>query len=212
MTGPQSFHKGKAEVRCEQWRRLLWGCLLLATLALCGCGNVQLQWSEEVRLHDGRLLVVDRTATGKKLSELGGTKGWEQVYMSIAFDQVPPSAVRPPPWRAAYVPILLDYDSTSRTWSLVAAFYRCETWYALGRPIPPYVAYQSIDGQPWRRGVLEERLIGRSANLLTGPRSDGEPDLVTIVDKEQRRRSAAPLFKQVLRKWGSEEENFCSSQ
>ncbi len=184
--------------------------MLLASLILCGCGKVQLKWVEEVRLQDGRVLVVQRTATGTPRSELGGPQSWEQTEMSIAFDQAPAALALPPMWRAVYAPVLIDYDQTTRTWSLVVAFYRCETWYALGRPIPPYVEYQSIDGQPWQQVVFQERFIGRPANLLTGPRSNGEPGLVTIVDKEERRRSAAPIFKRVLRKWGSEEANFCN--
>lgn len=183
--------------------------LLLAAKLLCGCAKVHLQWMEEIQLQQGTQLTVERTAAGRKRAELGGPKGWEQTEMSIAFGQAPAGAVRPPTWRAAYVPILIDYDPATRTWSLVTAFYRCETWYALGRPMPPYVQYQSTDGQPWRKTPLDERFIGRPANLLTGPRSDGEPELVTIGDKTRRNRSAAPLFKQVLRRWGSEEENFC---
>ena len=184
---------------------------LLWVVLLCGCGKVQLEWLEDVQLHDGQRLEVTRTATGKQRAELGGPKGWEQTDMSIAFDEIPAGIARPPTWRDAYVPVLIEYDSSTRTWSLVAAFYRCETWYALGRPMPPYVAYQSIDGQPWQRASLDERLIGRAANLLTGPRSNGEPERVTIVEKERRRRSAAPLFREVLRHWGSKEENFCKA-
>lgn len=178
---------------------------------LCGCGKVQLEWLEDVQLHDGQVIEVTRTATGKQRAELGGPKSWEQTDMSIAFGEIPAGIARPPTWRDAYVPVLIDYEPNKRTWSLVAAFYRCETWYALGRPMPPYVAYHSIDGQPWQRASLDERLIGRAANLLTGPRSDGEPGRVTIAEKERRRRSAAPLFREVLRQWGSKEENFCKA-
>ncbi|WP_146165796.1 hypothetical protein [Stenotrophomonas panacihumi] len=176
---------------------------------LGGCDKVQLAWREDVQLQDGQRLEVARTATGKQRSELGGPKSWEQSEMSIAFEQLPAGVTQPPAWRDAYVPMLIDYAPDKRTWSLVAAFYRCETWYALGRPMPPYVAYQSVDGQPWQRVALDERLIGRPANLLTGPRSDGEPKRVTIEEKEKRRRGASPLFREVLRQWGSKEENFC---
>jgi hypothetical protein len=210
LTLQTRFHGLPTEARTGRTRRAsaflaLVACLLL----LVGCGKVQLAWLEDVQLQEGQQLEVTRTATGKQRSELGGPKSWEQTEMSLAFAQVPAGFAKPPIWQAPYVPMLIDYAPDQRTWSLVAAFYRCETWYALGRPMPPYVAYQSVDGQPWQQVALEERLIGRPANLLTGPRSDGEPERVTIADKEQRRRSAAPLFRQVLRQWGSKEENFC---
>lgn len=156
------------------------------------------------------MIVVQRTAQGKTYSELGGTGGWrDPVEMSVSISPTS-DEIRPPPvWRDAYVPVLLDFDASSKSWSMLATFYYCETWYALGKPIPPYIEYQSIHGSLWKRVPLEERFIGRETNLLTGPRTDGEPDLVTIASKEFRQRSAARRFQRILRKWGREESNFC---
>jgi hypothetical protein len=129
--------------------------------------------------------------------------------MSVSITQTLGEIKPPPEWRDVYVPVLLDYDASSKSWSMLASFYYCETWYALGRPIPPYIEYQSNDGSPWKRVSLEERFIGRDTNLLTGPRTDGEPKLVTIADKEFRQRSAARKYQRILRKWGREEQNHC---
>ena len=57
-------------------------------------------------------------------------------------------------------------------------------WYNLGRPKLPYVEYQSKNGGPWAVVPLEERLIGRKTNLLTGPRSGGEPSFLSLQDKK----------------------------
>lgn len=179
------------------------------TLLLAGCGKVDLAWSEEVVLADGRMLIVDRTAQGKKFSELGGPGGWDQADMSLAVVELPDGVRPPPPWRDAYAPVLLDYEPATGSWSLLATFYYCQTWYALGRPIPPYIQYRSADGSAWTRVPLEDRFIERKTNLLTGPSSDGEPDLVSATAKEKIERSSAVRFQRILRKWGLAEENHC---
>jgi hypothetical protein len=156
------------------------------------------------------MIRVERTAQGRTFSELGGMGGWKDpVNMSVSITRAPDGIKPPPEWRDGYVAMLLDYDAPAKSWSMVATYYYCETWYALGRPIPPYIEYQSVQGSPWKRVPLEERLIGREANLLTGPRTDGEPDLVTIADKEFRERSSGRMYQLVLRKWGRAEANVC---
>lgn len=190
--------------------RLVCGLVVASTIVLAGCDKANLQWSEEVRLLDGQMVMAERTAQGRTYSELGGTGGWRHpVKMSVSITKEPDGIEPPPEWRDAYVPVLLDYDISSKSWSMVATFYYCETWYALGRPIPPYIEYQSTRGSPWKRVPLEERFVGRETNLLTGPRTDGEPDLVTIADKEFRQRSAGWKYQRILRKWGREERNYC---
>ena len=185
--------------------------LALATaLMLVGCDQANVRWSEEVRLGDGQMIVVRRTAQGKTYSELGGTGGWrDPVQMSVSIAPTPAGIKPPPEWRENYVPALLDYDPNRKAWSIVATFYYCETWHAMGRPIPPYIEYQSTSGGPWQRVPLEERLLDRETNLLTGPSTDGEPSLVTIESKDLNQRSAGPMYRRILRTWGREEDNNC---
>lgn len=185
--------------------------VLVGTLLMAGCDRASVKWSEEVRLADGQMIAVARTAQGKTYSELGGTGGWrEPVEMSIAITKVPGDIKPPPEWRGTYVPALLDYDDSDKSWSIVATFYYCETWHALGRPIPPYIEYQSVNGAPWQRVPLEERLIDREANMLTGPSAGGEPSLVTIEEKDKIQRGAMPMYQRILRKWGGNEGNNCN--
>lgn len=184
---------------------------LVAALLMAGCDRASVKWSEEVRLADGQMIVVARTAQGKTYSELGGTGGWrDPVDMSIAITKAPGGIKLPPEWRDTYVPALLDYDDLDKSWSIVATFYYCETWHALGRPIPPYIEYRSVNGAPWQRVPLEERLIGREANMLTGPSTGGEPSLVTVEEKEKAQRSATSMYQRILREWGSSEGNNCN--
>ena len=167
---------------------------------LTACGEVDLQWSEEVQLNDGQIIVVKRTAKGEQRGELGGPGGWEETEMSIALGNAS-EGQEFPIWQTAYVPILLDYQPPEKTWSVVATFYYCTGWYNLGRPKLPYVEYQSKNGGPWAVVPLEERLIGRKTNLLTGPRSGGEPSFLSLQDKKGRGDNAADRFRRIIQSW-----------
>ena len=174
-------------------------------VVLTACGEVNLKWSEEVQLDDGKIIVVKRTAKGEKQGELGGPGGWEEMEMSIALEKAG-EGMQFPIWQTAYVPILLDYQASEKTWSVVATFYYCTGWYNLGRPKLPYVEYQSRNGGPWTIVPLEERLIGRKTNLLTGPRSGGEPPFLSLQDKKGRGDNAEDSFRRIISSWRL---NFC---
>ncbi len=86
-----------------------------AMVVLTGCGEVNLKWSEEVQLDDGKIIVVKRTAKGEKQGELGGPGGWGEKEMSIALEKAG-EGMQFPIWQTAYVPILLDYQVSEKTW------------------------------------------------------------------------------------------------
>lgn len=186
--------------------------IVLLTVILAGCNDVTLHWQEHADVNDELRVLVERTADGEKYSELGGPKAWKQSEMTVeVFDISGRFAPLPPKWVGTAVPMILDYEQEAGTWSLIATFSSCESWYEAGRPRPPYLEYQSKNGGHWTPVALEERFLEKKANLLTGPRADGEPRLVTDSDKELRRRSAAPIFQSVLRTWGKEQENYCDT-
>jgi hypothetical protein len=166
---------------------------------LAGCGKVNLNWNEQVELSDGKRVLVKRTAKGDKLGEIGGPGGWTTKEMTVEIIS-PEVADKPGEWRARWVPMLIDRDSRTREWFVVATFYTCVDWYDLGRPALPYMQYTYRSGA-WVQTELQPTHYGRPANLLTGPRSDGEDALVTIEAKQQREYLAAPKYRTVLSKW-----------
>lgn len=167
---------------------------------LTACDAVNLQWSEEVQLNDGQIIVIKRTAKGEKQGELGGPGGWEEKELTITLEKGG-EGMAFPVWQTAYVPILLDYQAAEKTWSVIATFYYCEGWYRLNRPKLPYVQYQSKNGGPWVVVPLEERLIGRKTNLLTGPRSGGEPPFLSLEEKKDRGTNAGDKYREILATW-----------
>lgn len=185
-------------LREMQLKLIPWVAVMVMT---AGCGEVDLRWSEEVRLSGGDVIVVKRGAKGEKLGEIGGAGGWEQKEMSVEIDVPPPGAARPPVWRSAYVPMLLDYDAKRKEWLIVATFYTCQGWYDLGRPKLPYVEYRVGEGGQWAVVPLEPELFGRRPNLLTGVRSGGEPSLLTQEAKKQRDTNAADKYRRVVDRW-----------
>lgn len=172
---------------------------LLVALLLTGCGKVDISWTEDVALLDGTLLVVKRGAQGKKLGEIGGSGGWETTRMTLEIES-PKAPTNPPIWSERWVPMLLDYDAQTKQWFVVATFYTCTDWYDLGRPKLPYIVYRT-NGARWEQVPLSLELYGRKANLLTGPRSGGEPKRVTIEEKNLRDEHVSEEYKQIVSSW-----------
>ena len=170
---------------------------------LTGCGGVNIRWKEEVRMVDGEMLLVDRTAKGRMAggNGMGGPAGWKEEEMSLKVLKLPANWPPPPIWRMGYVPILLDYQREEHIWSVIATFYFCDSWEQMGGPSLPYVQYQSRNGGPWEIILLEERLIGRKTNLLTGPSSKGEPRLVTAEERDRRNRRADKKYQSIVADW-----------
>ena len=173
--------------------------LLLAAAVLAACGNVDVSWKEEVKLADGRMIIVKRTAQGKALGEIGGPGGWRATRMTLEIDR-PKRPNEPPVWSERWVPMLFDYDPESKEWFLVATFYTCIDWYDLGRPKLPYVQYRARNAR-WEEVPLDPKLIGRPANLLTGVNARGEPGLVSLVVKEREDRGAYVSYRQIVDVW-----------
>jgi hypothetical protein len=180
---------------------LLIAVAVICALLLTKCGKVDISWTEDVALQDGTFLVVKRTAQGKKLGEIGGSGGWENTQMTLEIES-PKVATNPPIWSERWVPMLLDYDAQTKEWFVAATFYTCTDWYDLGRPKLPYIAYRTNGGR-WEQIPLNPELYGRKANLLTGPRSGGEPKRVTIEEKRLRSSGTAEKYKKVLDTWST---------
>lgn len=181
--------------------RLTLLCVLTLTLTLVGCSRISESWKEEVRLSDGRLIVVKRTAKGRITRDMAmRATGWIPRETTVRIGQVD-GAVKPPVWRSDLIPVVMDYDAASSTWSVVATYMWCSTWYDMGRPTSPYVQYISVGGEAWRVVPLQPGLVGRRANLLTHIRPTGESGLVREQYKEMRWRSSSARFKAITSSW-----------
>lgn len=174
-------------------------CMLVLTMV--SCSRMSESWKEEVRLSDGRLIVVKRTAKGTITRDMAmRATGWIPRETTLRIGQVD-GAAKPPVWRSNLIPVVMDYDPASSTWSVVATYIFCDTWYDMGRPVSPYVQFVSVGGEAWRVVPLQPGLIGKRANLLTHIRPTGESGLVREQYKEMRWRSSSARFKAITSSW-----------
>lgn len=174
-------------------------CMLVLTMV--SCSRMSESWKEEVRLSDGRLIVVKRTAKGTITRDMAmRATGWIPRETTLRIGQVD-GAAKPPVWRSNLIPVVMEYDPASSTWSVVATYIFCDTWYDMGRPVSPYVQFVSVGGEAWRVVPLQPGLIGKRANLLTHIRPTGESGLVREQYKEMRWRSSSARFKAITSSW-----------
>lgn len=155
----------------------------LGTLSAC---DRRMHFTEDVQLADGKVIKVDRRVSAAPLGEIGGPGGWESKYMSLEIIE-PKRPENPPKWEstAGLVPILFDKDPDNGEWTLLATFYTCDAWYALGRPKLPYAEFRARAAQ-WQKVDLSTKWAGRPANVMTHISSGGEPEFIGLPTKRAR--------------------------
>ena len=136
--------------------------LLASVMFLYGCDSVQ-EWEEEVRLHDGRVIVVKRTAVNKRpildwQNPVHGTP--KEMMLRLA----EPIRVE---WRGAIAPIALDVSGTDVIVVIkLGGGGECASY---GNPNPPFVYFRSRNGGKWERVGPAEVPPGMRQNLLVNP-------------------------------------------
>lgn len=180
--------------------------ILLSTLGVGAgvtwwtCSNSSTRWKEEVKLSDGRVILIERTATGKRLGEIGGPGGWKEERMTL---EIVSSNVQPkiPKLDSPYVPLIIDQDAGTRQWFVIASFYSCQSWYDLGRPKLPYTEFRLVEGS-WVQVPLAKTRIRLPTNLLLSVRLDNVPDQ-TLASKElaDERPTIARQYRTVVDSW-----------
>lgn len=124
--------------------------LLLATLSLTACGRT-VEWKQEVPLHDGRVIVIDR------MSQQGPHDPFVNMRMEIgqelAFTH--PDTSERVRWKIpdGLQPYMLDFDGLIPYYVLAA--YTVGDYNKWGCPNPPYFVYRYERGQ-WGRIAFEQ--------------------------------------------------------
>lgn len=143
-------------------RAPVFAAIIAAMIALTGCSRFA-HWSEEVRLHDGTILWVDRTLT-REVGIVPETSTISRI--SITFER----EKRRYKWTQSLVggsdlvPVILDFvDSQPVVVFPVARFEACS---AFGFPAEGLVAYR-FDGRTWQRQDVARLPSTLRANLLT---------------------------------------------
>lgn len=177
--------------------------LALAVVWFGWLGRWTYRWKEEVLLHDGSVIVIERSVkTGHVPVELGQPPG-ESDY-TLTFAAPDGKSVTWDGGRNRFIPMILDFEQAVPY--VVATGATSLVYSAEGCPRPPYFFFKWSAGQ-WQRVTYEEfpKSIFR-ANLsagLTYPSRDpmreriGRGELVTVEDVARLKRAANPDRKEI---------------
>jgi len=122
-----------------------------------GFGN-SASWKEEVLLHDGRKIIVERTTVRGGRHEPGQKSPYKEQSLSFTM----PGTGQEVTWEdkfskdlgmANFLPMLLDVLNGAAY--LVVSPMGCLSYNKWGRPNPPYVIF-NYDGKAWQRIPLED--------------------------------------------------------
>lgn len=188
--------------------------LVLAGVSVSGCAQPSRfgadSWREEVLLHDGQKIIVERSQTYGGRHEVG--QSLPEKEHTIRFTL--PNSSRIFTWTSEYGEELgrmnfnlLALHVDGNTPYLVARPNLCLSYNKWGRPNPPYVYFRH-DGAEWRRISMEEvpsafksiNLIvntGRLAEIAQSSRSTGYVpfDAITRINENLRQ----PELKSIVR-------------
>lgn len=162
-------------------------------VAACGYfvftfGDSNFSWSEQIALRDGSTHVVKRGVIG---NSFGRSQARPEDWLPSSFSiDVSKSFSEAPIWHSPLRPIFLDILLPSGNLVLVAEPKDCGEWYQLGKPNPPYLAYE-LQQRVWTQIEVPQQFLGRSANLLRTPRFTGEQALI-LAPEVERRNNARP--------------------
>ena len=132
------------------------GVSMGANAGLFGLGGAS--WKEEVLLHDGSRIVVERRVERGGRHEIGQQPPYKEQSLSFAF----PGTAQEIVWEdnfsedvgsANFLPMLLDIRNG--TAYLVVSPMGCLSYNKWGRPNPPYVVFR-YQGKEWQRIPLQE--------------------------------------------------------
>jgi len=153
-------------MRKKGWKLMLRaGPLLLLLLvgtglnahAFLGLGN-SVSWKEEVQLHDGRKIIVERSQTHGGRHELGQPLPIKDHSVTFSL----PGAGKTITWEDKYSQDIgvanfkmLALHIANNTSYIITAPVGCLAYNKWGRPNPPYVIFR-YDGKGWQRIQLAE--------------------------------------------------------
>lgn len=199
--------------------------LLSMVVSLCACAGLPdightMRWQEEVKLHDGQVIVVER------LYNLGGYPAIESHNRSPLDETLTftlPGSGKVIAWKTEFNdspelnslgPLLLDVVEGIPY--LAASPAGCIAYNKWGRPNPPYVLFQYVN-ETWQRIPLEAfppMLV--QSNLMSRPDSRVLKPYYTLeqVKGQMQGRNIAPEARSILRQALSKErlEQMCEER
>jgi len=167
-------------------------CTSIAAILTIAC-STETTWKEEVLLHDGSKIVVERSVDRGGRHEIGQQPPIREQSLTFTVPGTDKQVV----WRSAFSedigladfqPLLLD-TSAGETY-VVATLVGCLSYNKWGRPNPPYAVFK-YQGPNWIRIPLEELPVELKTPNLIFSSPDNE------VEKLGKRYVTAAMVRQV---------------
>lgn len=185
---------------------LFLGISLSACAGFPGFGGTS--WKEEVVLHDGSKIIIERTASRHGPHEIGQRPPIGDQSITFTIPRTNQKVV----WKDEYSEDvsganfnLMMLDIVQETAYVLATPAGCMSYNKWGRPNPPYVIFE-YSGKEWRRIPLRElpanitrpNLLQSSPDEVAGNRA--KRGVVTAeVIQEEREEYRQPEFRTILR-------------
>jgi hypothetical protein len=180
--------------------------LLGAALSACAAGDST--WREEILLHDGKKIIVQRSQSYGGRSEPGQTGPIKEHRISFVL----PGSNQTITWTSEYGPELgranfnlLALHVLNGTPYVVASPNLCLSYNKWGRPNPPYVVFK-YEGGRWQRIAIEALPIEfQTINVVLSIQRIQADDLsrlgIVSAEKVQELNGSTdiPEFKRILR-------------
>lgn len=173
----------------KQITRMTLGLVLASVPMLGGCAPTEIDWSEEVKLHDGKIIVVKRHeelgASGLPLAHRGSRKYWQFCYapMNIHWKSKPD-----------YFPEVFDIvDGKAYVRVTISS---CEQCMLHGYP-ETSALYFVWEGGAWKQIDHKDFPAGLRYNMLgnTYYDDDGSRDVRGFVTVEQKEHLDAAFYR-----------------
>lgn len=176
-----------------------------ANAGLFGLGSMS--WSEEVALHDGSKIIVERSVQRGGRHEIGQSPPYKEQSLTFVL----PATKQRVKWvdeydkderHTIFLPMMIEISGG--TAYLVASIMGCTAFNKLGRPNPPYVVFKYQDKE-WKRVALQELPIEiEKPNLLfSSPDTEmeklGKEFITAQMIREIARSYRQPEYRTILR-------------
>lgn len=191
---------------CRVYLSVLLLALSMNALAFLGFGN-SASWKEEVLLHDGTKIIVDRSVNRGGRHEIGQRPPFKEQVLKFKL----PSTNQYVTWEdhyndqvgsANFLPMVLDI--VMNTPYILAFPMGCRSYNIWGRPNPPYVTFK-FDGKEWKQIPLEQLPVEiKTPNLIfSSPDSEVERIGKSLISAETIAELVAsyrqPEYRSILR-------------
>jgi len=198
----------KKGVTMKHWAIAISLMVLGGGMSACAMGGAS--WKEEVLLHDGQKIVVERSQTYGGRHEIGQTPPIREHTLSFTL----PNSNKPLTFKSEYSEDvgranlnLLALHVLNGTPYIVAEPNLCLAYNKWGRPNPPYVIFK-YDGKAWQRIPLSQLPAEfKAINLIVNngreediQRAASVKGYVSVADVQQINSSLTqPEYKTILR-------------